>query len=71
MLNPNELWYWRTRLPSGKYTPVFRAATRDDAVAYCEHVGWTNLDDLEGFSPDLSVWHGVPRAAYGLEVSDG
>ena len=66
MLNPNELWYWRGLLPSGEFTPVFRAATRDDAAAYCEHVGWGSLD-LEGHSPEL--W--AIELACTTEVTDG
>jgi|MDSZ01.2.fsa_nt_gb hypothetical protein len=70
MLNPNELWLWHTQSPSGERLPVFRAATRDDAVEYCERVGWTELQHLQGFCPRV---YEVDRATGDVvrrEVSD-
>jgi hypothetical protein len=42
MLKPNELPIWHTLLPSGDRSPLFRAATHDDAVEYCKRVGWAS-----------------------------
>jgi len=54
MLNPSELWLWHTQSPSGERLPVFRAATRDDAVEYCKRVGWASAHLREPWEEDLA-----------------
>lgn len=54
MLKPNELPIWHTLLPSGDRSPLFRAATHDDAVEYCKRVGWASAHLREPWEEDLA-----------------